>query len=136
MLEVQELSGKELEAYHIGFILGPCFNAAGRIDTVTRAFELLEETNKEKALQMARQLKDINDTRKQMTEEAAKCAFEILQESGKEDEPVHIVLLPDCHESLVGIVAGRIPSPRNRVLSCRRRACKRFRAFHRVLSYV
>ena len=108
LLEVQELSGKELEAYHIGFILGPCFNAAGRIDTVTRAFELLEETNKEKALQMARQLKDINDTRKQMTEEAAKCAFEILQESGKEDEPVHIVLLPDCHESLVGIVAGRI----------------------------
>lgn len=53
MLEVQELSGKELEAYHIGFILGPCFNAAGRIDTVTRAFELLEETNKEKALQGA-----------------------------------------------------------------------------------
>lgn len=108
LLEVQKLSGKELEAYHIGFILGPCFNAAGRIDTVTRAFELLEETNKEKALQMARQLKDINDTRKQMTEEAAKCTFEILQESGKEDEPVHIVLLPDCHESLVGIVAGRI----------------------------
>ena len=108
LLEVQELSGKELEAYHIGFILGPCFNAAGRIDTVTRAFELLEETNKEKALQMARQLKDINDTRKQMTEEAAKCAFEILQESGKEDEPVHIVLLPDCHESLAGLVAGRV----------------------------
>ena len=108
MLDVQELSGKELEAYHIGFILGPCFNAAGRIDTVTRAFELLEETNKEKALQMARELKDINDTRKQMTEEAAKRAFDILQQSGKEDEPVHIVLLPDCHESLVGIVAGRI----------------------------
>ena len=69
---------------------------------------LLEVQELSGALQMARQLKDINDTRKQMTEEAAKCAFEILQESGKEDEPVHIVLLPDCHESLVGIVAGRI----------------------------
>lgn len=108
LLEVQELKGKKLEAYHIGFILGPCFNAAGRIDTVTRAFALLEETNKEKALQMARELKEINDTRKQMTEDAAKRAFQILEESGKEENPVHILLLPDCHESLVGIVAGRI----------------------------
>ncbi|MGN1206037.1 MAG: single-stranded-DNA-specific exonuclease RecJ [Eubacterium sp.] len=108
LLEVQELKGKQLEAYHIGFVIGPCFNAAGRIDTVTRAFELLEETNKEKALQMAKELKKINDIRKQKTEEAAKQAFTILKKSGKTDNPVHIVLLPDCHESLVGIVAGRI----------------------------
>lgn len=108
LLEVQELTGRDIEAYHIGFIIGPCFNATGRIDTVTKAFELLEETNKEKARILARQLKEINDTRKQMTEEAAKEAFELLEKNEKEENPVHIILLPDCHESLVGIVAGRI----------------------------
>lgn len=75
-----------------------------------------------------------------MTEEAAKCAFEILQESGKEDEPVHIVLLPDCHESLVGIVAGRIKEEYHHpvIVFCPvgDGLGKRFRRSIRVLSYV
>lgn len=108
LLEVQGLSGREVKAYHIGFVLGPCFNAAGRINTVEKAFALLEETDTRRALELAEELKEINETRKQMTEEAAREAFELLEQSGKKDQPVYILHLPECHESLVGIVAGRI----------------------------
>lgn len=108
LLEVQGLTDRDIKAYHIGFIIGPCFNAAGRIDTVAKAFELLEAAEWREALELARELKEINDTRKQMTEEAAKTAFEILEQGGKMDQPVYVVYLPECHESLVGIVAGKM----------------------------
>lgn len=108
LLKVQGLWGKEIKAYHIGFVLGPCFNAAGRIDTVVKAFQLLEEKDAGKAFDLAEELKEINDTRKQMTEDAAQQAFDILETGGNLQQAVYVVLLPDCHESLVGIVAGRI----------------------------
>lgn len=108
LLEVQELAGKEIRAYHIGFIIGPCFNAAGRIDTVKKAFALLFEEDYRRALKLAGELKEINDKRKQMTEEAAERAFDILETSGKVENPVYLIYLPECHESLAGIVAGRI----------------------------
>ncbi len=108
LLQVQGLSGRDIKAYHIGFVLGPCFNAAGRINTVEKAFALLKETDSRKALELAEELKEINETRKQMTEEAAEAAFELLEQGGKTDQPVYILHLPECHESLVGIVAGRI----------------------------
>lgn len=108
LLEVQGLAEKEIRAYHIGFVIGPCFNAAGRIDTVAKAFELLDAKDYAHALVLAEELKEINDTRKQMTQEAAEQAYEVLETSGKAKDPVQIVFLPDCHESLVGIVAGRI----------------------------
>lgn len=108
LLQVQGLSGRDIKAYHIGFVLGPCFNAAGRINTVEKAFALLKETDSRKALELAEELKEINETRKQMTEEAAEAAFELLEQGGKTGQPVYILHLPECHESLVGIVAGRI----------------------------
>lgn len=108
LLEVQGLAAEGVKAYHIGFVIGPCFNAAGRIDTVTKAFELLEASDYQKALALAAELKEINDTRKQMTEEATEEAFRLLEADGGNGKAVQIVLLPDCHESLVGIVAGRI----------------------------
>lgn len=108
LLQVQGLSGRDIKAYHIGFVLGPCFNAAGRINTVEKAFALLKETDSRKALELAEELKEINETRKQMTEEAAEAAFELLEQDGKTGQPVYILHLPECHESLVGIVAGRI----------------------------
>lgn len=108
LLEVQGLTGKEIRAYHIGFVIGPCFNAAGRIDTVKRAFELLFEKDYRKALKLAGELKEINDKRKQMTEEAVGKAFDILERSKKAGNPVYIIYLPECHESLVGIVAGKV----------------------------
>lgn len=106
LLEVQGLWGKKLNTGHVGFILGPCFNAAGRIATVKKSFDLLMEKDYGKALIKAQELKEINEERKAMTEKGAKQAFEMLQ--GKKTEDVILLLLADVHESLVGIIAGRI----------------------------
>lgn len=106
MLEVQELTGKKLNAGHIGFILGPCFNAAGRIATVEDSFALLKEADYDKALVKAQILKDINESRKEMTERGAEQAFEQLGNSVLDD--ILLLFLPDTHESLVGIIAGRV----------------------------
>ena len=106
LLEVQGLMGKKLDGGHIGFIVGPCFNAAGRIATVKASFDLLMETDHAEALKRAQDLKEINESRKAMTEEGAKQAYEMLAE--KELDDVIVLLLPDTHESLVGIIAGRV----------------------------
>lgn len=106
LLEVQGLMGKKLNGGHIGFIVGPCFNAAGRIATVKASFDLLMETDHAEALKRAQDLKEINESRKAMTEEGAKQAYEMLAE--KELDDVIVLLLPDTHESLVGIIAGRV----------------------------
>lgn len=106
LMEVQGLRGRKLNGGHIGFILGPCFNAAGRIATVADSFALLMETNYEEALQKAQHLKALNESRKAMTEEGAQQAFAMLEDSSLDD--VIVLLLPDVHESLVGIIAGRV----------------------------
>lgn len=106
LMEVQGLRGRKLNGGHIGFILGPCFNAAGRIATVADSFALLMETNYEEALQKAQHLKALNQSRKAMTEEGAQQAFAMLEDSSLDD--VIVLLLPDVHESLVGIIAGRV----------------------------
>lgn len=108
LIGVQKIDGRQIRAYDIGFIIGPCFNAAGRIDTVKKAFELLEETEYTRAVELAAELKEINDTRKQMTEEAAERAFDLIENGGQALRHVQLVYLPDCHESLAGIVAGRV----------------------------
>lgn len=106
LLEVQGLWKRKLNAGHIGFILGPCFNAAGRIATVKASFDLLMEKDYDKALIKAQELKEINEERKLMTEQGAKKAYELLE--GKTLDDIILLLLPDVHESLVGIIAGRI----------------------------
>ncbi len=106
LLEVQGMAGKRLNAGHIGFVIGPCFNAAGRISTVSASFDLLMETEYGEALKKAQKLKEINETRKEMTEEGVKQASAMLE--GKPLSDVLVLLLPDVHESLAGIVAGRI----------------------------
>lgn len=106
LLEVQGLVGKKLNAGHIGFILGPCFNAAGRIATVADSFSLLMEADWEEALAKAEKLKKINENRKSMTEQGAEEAFAQLEAQPLAD--ILILLLPDTHESLVGIIAGRV----------------------------
>lgn len=106
LLEVQGLTDKKINAGHVGFILGPCFNAAGRIATVKESFSLLMEKDPETALQKARKLKEINESRKEMTEQGAKQAYEQIE--GKTLSDILVLYLPDIHESLVGIIAGRI----------------------------
>lgn len=109
LLDAYELSEKKVSAYHAGFMLGPCFNAAGRLETALLGLELLLCRNPMEAAERAAALKELNDTRKTMTVNATNKATEIAKNKlEKEDSKVLVLYLPDCHESLAGIVAGRI----------------------------
>lgn len=108
LIQVNELNRESLVAFHIGFVLGPCINASGRLSTAKRALELLDTEDPEEALVKAAELKALNDERKFMTERSVKEAFVQIEENGWEYDRVMVVYLPDCHESLAGIVAGRI----------------------------
>ena len=114
LIEVQGLQDKEITAGHIGFIIGPCFNSAGRIATVKESFDLLMEEDEEQAKSKAERLKEINESRKDMTERGAERAIEIVEGKGETGLPdVIIVLVAEVHESLVGIIAGRIKEKYN-----------------------
>ncbi len=108
LLEVNDISKENLNAYHIGFILGPCMNATGRLDTALRALELLNAQDKREALAIAGELKELNDSRKLMTKQGVDSAVRYVEEQGLSEDKVLVVYLPDCHESLAGIIAGRL----------------------------
>ncbi|MCC8163812.1 MAG: single-stranded-DNA-specific exonuclease RecJ [Lachnospiraceae bacterium] len=108
LIQVNELNRDNLAAFHIGFVLGPCINASGRLSTAKRALDLLDTEDPEEALVKAAELKALNDERKFMTERSVKAAFAQIEENGWEYDRVMVVYLSDCHESLAGIVAGRI----------------------------
>lgn len=101
--EIDKISG-----YHLGFIIGPCLNAAGRLDTAGRALELLTCEDYREAIFMASELKALNESRKTMTEHAVEQAIQWVEENCTETETVLVVYLPECHESLAGIIAGRV----------------------------
>lgn len=108
LIECTGIDKNSLNSYHIGFVLGPCINASGRLDTAKRALELLRAGTQKEADILAGDLKALNDSRKDMTEEAVKQAEEQVETTTISKDKVLIVYLPDCHESLAGIVAGRI----------------------------
>ncbi len=108
LLGVNGLEGKRLSAYHIGFIIGPCINASGRLDTAKRALNLLEETDRARAEKLAGDLKALNDSRKGLTVKGTQEAIRKIEETPLHKDRVLVVYLPDCHESLAGIIAGRI----------------------------
>lgn len=108
LIECTNVPIERLSVYHIGFILGPCMNASGRLDTAKRALELLMAESKKEADILAGDLKALNDSRKEMTAVAVTQAMEQIEGSGIKEDKVLVVYLPDCHESLAGIVAGRI----------------------------
>lgn len=97
-----------LNTYHIGFVIGPCINAGGRLDTAKRALELLNASNRRDAVTLAADLKELNDSRKEMTEEGVEEAVRQIESSSWKDDQVLVVYLPECHESIAGIIAGRI----------------------------
>ena len=97
-----------LNTYHIGFVIGPCINAGGRLDTAKRALELLNASNRREAVTLAADLKELNDSRKEMTEEGVEEAVQQIESSSWKDDQVLVVYLPECHESIAGIIAGRI----------------------------
>lgn len=108
LLAVNGLEGKKLTAYHIGFVIGPCINASGRLDTAKRALELLAASSKTEAEKLAGDLKALNDSRKDLTAKGTAEAVRLIEETDLGQDKVLVVYLPDCHESLAGIIAGRI----------------------------
>lgn len=108
LIECTGIDKDSLNSYHIGFVLGPCINAGGRLDTAKRALELLRAGTQKEADILAGDLKALNDSRKDMTEKAVKQAEEQVETTSISKDKVLVVYLPDCHESLAGIVAGRI----------------------------
>ncbi len=108
LLTVNELTQKRLTGYHVGFILGPCLNATGRLDTAARALAMFRTKDQAEAVTIAGELKALNDSRREMTLFGTEQAMEQIENTSIKEDKVLVVFLPDCHESLAGIIAGRI----------------------------
>lgn len=107
LLEVLDLKDKELCAYDYGFKIGPCINAEGRLDSALNAFNLFIETDYVEALKKAKAMRELNTTRQELTKKGMEEAFKIVDETMKNDK-ILVVYLPDCHESIAGIIAGKV----------------------------
>lgn len=99
---------EDIESYHFGYVLGPCINASGRLETATKALELLLEENPKKAEALAAQLCSLNEERKEMTQEGVDKAIEQYEKLGMDEDTVVVLYLPQVHESIAGIIAGRV----------------------------
>ena len=108
LMEVNGLEPEKLSAHHLGFVIGPCLNATGRLDTARRALELLQSSSLAEAMTAARELKELNDSRKNLTLKGVEQAEEYIAEHHMEQDKVMLIFLPQVHESLAGIIAGRI----------------------------
>lgn len=102
------LDAGQIDAFHFGFVLGPCINASGRLDTAKRALELFYQTNPAIAMQTANELVVLNEERKEMTKEGVEAAVRFYEENNCENDDVLVIYLPEVHESIAGIIAGRI----------------------------
>lgn len=108
LIRANGLEDGKITAYHIGFVLGPCINASGRLDTAARSLALLNAKNRDEAAKLAGDLKALNDSRKALTEKGKEEAIFQVEHTSLKNDSVLVVYLPDCHESLAGIIAGRI----------------------------
>lgn len=108
LIQVNNLEHAEISSYHVGFVLGPCINASGRLDTASRALKLLCEQDPVEAARLVGDLIALNESRKAMTEQGKEEAIEKVENSDLKNDRVLVIYLPDCHESLAGIIAGRI----------------------------
>ena len=107
LAEKTNLDLNSITAYHIGFVIGPCLNAGGRLQTAKLALSMLLAKDEETAEELAQELKDLNDMRKDMTEHWTAEA-KVLADTQYRNDKVLVIFLPDCHESLAGIIAGRL----------------------------
>lgn len=114
LIRVTGLEGSRISSYHIGFVLGPCINASGRLDTAARSLRLLQCEDAGEAARLAGDLKALNDSRKALTEKGKDAAIQLIESTDLKNDPVLVVYLPECHESLAGIIAGRIREKYNR----------------------
>ena len=108
LIRANGLEGGKITAYHIGFVLGPCINASGRLDTANRSLRLLKEQDPDEAARLAGDLTALNQSRKALTEQGKEEAIRLVEETELKQDRVLVIYLPECHESLAGIIAGRI----------------------------
>lgn len=108
LIRVNKLAQDEISSYHIGFVLGPCLNAGGRLDTAKKSLELLLAQSEAEATELAEELLMLNEKRKEMTVQGYEQAVELIEQSDMKNDKVLVVYLPGCHESLAGIIAGRV----------------------------
>ena len=108
LIRANNLEDSKITAYHIGFVLGPCINASGRLDTAARSLALLNAPTKEEAAKLAGDLTALNQSRKALTEKGKEEAIQLIETTELKNDKVLVVYLPECHESLAGIIAGRL----------------------------
>ena len=108
LITLTGINKEDISAYHIGFVIGPCLNASGRLDTAKRAIQMLLATDNGEAERYAGDLKSLNDERKELTAKAVDSAINEIENTSLKEDRVLVVFLPDCHESIAGIVAGKI----------------------------
>lgn len=114
LIAANGLDGKKISSYHLGFIIGPCINASGRLRSAEMALALLLCKDYGKAMELAVELKELNEERKDMTMKGLEQAIEKVEQGGMDADKVLTVYLPGCHESLAGIIAGRIREKYNK----------------------
>lgn len=114
LIEATGMEGKVISSYHLGFVIGPCINASGRLRSAQMALTLLLCKDREEALKLALELKDLNEERKDMTMAGLEQAMQRIETSSLFEDKILVVYLPDCHESLAGIIAGRIREKYNK----------------------
>ena len=108
LIRANSLEDAKITAYHIGFVLGPCINASGRLDTAKKALLLLKTKDEVDAGKLAEELVELNTNRKSLTEKGIEDAMQCIETQGLSEDRVLVIYLPDCHESIAGIIAGRI----------------------------
>lgn len=108
LLKAHHLEDSDVNSYHLGFVIGPCINASGRLESAEKVLRLLLEQDPDAAMETAQELKDLNDQRKGMTNDGVREALEQIDQKGYNEDKVLVIYLPDCHESIAGIIAGRV----------------------------
>ena len=108
LIRANGLEDMKITSYHVGFVLGPCINASGRLDTAARSLALLNAKDREEAARLAGDLTALNQSRKALTEKGKEEAIQMVETTSLGQDRVLVIFLPDCHESIAGIIAGRI----------------------------
>lgn len=108
LMDACQIDKGELSSFHLGYVIGPCLNASGRLNTAKKGLELLLSKTKEEAVQLAKEVKALNDIRKEMTAQNVEKAIKLIEGSNLYNDKILVVYIPDCHESIAGIIAGRV----------------------------
>jgi single-stranded-DNA-specific exonuclease len=114
LMDISGIDKEQLNTFHLGFVLGPCLNASGRLDTAKKGLELLLAVTQEEAVRLAGEVRSLNDLRKNMTAENTEKAICLIEESDLKEDKVLVVHLEGCHESIAGIIAGKVRERYNR----------------------